>query len=221
MSVRNRRCSLRSNPEGRSSQPPRGGSLRSRTVLMLPRIIRLGFPSGTFVSCLTNFFFTNLLPLSRVLHAFPSYAAWFNPNNVGRSVQFASLLFLSFCHFRLCPDVLLSILFPNTLDVFLSFPHAFCRLFNYTHQHARTHARTHARAHTHTHTHTHIYIYNLRSLKFTVKHLKRSYMFRSHEHPQVAYIVPSLNYNFSKEQCMHPEDDRVIETCRSVLNVLM
>jgi len=30
-----------------------------------------------------------------------------------------------------------------------------------------------------------------------------------------------LNYNFSKEQCMLPEDDRVIETCRSVLNVLM
>jgi len=29
-----------------------------------------------------------------------------------------------------------------------------------------------------------------------------------------------LNYNFSKEQYMFPEDDRVIETCRSVLNVL-
>jgi len=26
-----------------------------------------------------------------------------------------------------------------------------------------------------------------------------------------------LNYNFSKEQCMLPEDDRMIETCRSVL----
>jgi hypothetical protein len=46
-------------------------------------------------------------------------------------------------------------------------------------------------------------------------------MFRSHEHPKVAYIVPSLNYNFSMKQCMLPEDDRVIETCRSVLNVLM
>jgi hypothetical protein len=31
----------------------------------------------------------------------------------------------------------------------------------------------------------------------------------------------SLNYSFSKEQCMLPEDDRAIETCRSVLNVLM
>jgi len=30
-----------------------------------------------------------------------------------------------------------------------------------------------------------------------------------------------LNYTFSKEQYMLPEDDRVIETCRSVLNVLM
>ena len=46
-------------------------------------------------------------------------------------------------------------------------------------------------------------------------------MFRSHDHPQGAYIVPSLNYNFSKEQYMLPEDDRVIETRRSVLNVLM
>jgi len=30
-----------------------------------------------------------------------------------------------------------------------------------------------------------------------------------------------LNCNFSKEQSMFPEDDRMIETCRSVLNVLM
>jgi len=30
-----------------------------------------------------------------------------------------------------------------------------------------------------------------------------------------------LNYKFSKEQSMLPEDDRVIETCRSVLNALM
>jgi len=50
--------------------------------------------------------------------------------------------------------------------------------------------RTNTRTHTHTHTHTHIYIYALRSLKFTLKHLKRSYMFRSHDHPQGAYIVP-------------------------------
>ena len=34
------------------------------------------------------------------------------------------------------------------------------------------------------------YLYYLRSLKFTLKHLKRSYMFRSHDHPQGAYIVP-------------------------------
>ena len=29
-----------------------------------------------------------------------------------------------------------------------------------------------------------------------------------------------LNYNFSKEQYMLPEDDRMLETCRSVLSVL-
>jgi len=51
-----------------------------------------------------------------------------------------------------------------------------------------THTNTYT--HTHTHTHTYIYIYYLRSLKFTLKRLKRSYMFRSHDHPQGAYIVP-------------------------------
>jgi len=30
-----------------------------------------------------------------------------------------------------------------------------------------------------------------------------------------------LNCNFSKEQSKLPEDDRMIETCRSVLSVLM
>jgi len=62
--------------------------------------------------------------------------------------------------------------------LFLSFHRAFCRLFNYTHQHM------------HTHIYTYIYIYYLRSLKFTLKHLKCSYMFRTHDHPQGAYIVP-------------------------------
>jgi len=33
-------------------------------------------------------------------------------------------------------------------------------------------------------------LYYLRSLKVTLKHLKRSYMFRSHDHPQGTYIVP-------------------------------
>ena len=35
-----------------------------------------------------------------------------------------------------------------------------------------------------------IYMYYLRSLKFTLKYLKRSYMFRSHNHPQGAFTVP-------------------------------
>ena len=30
-----------------------------------------------------------------------------------------------------------------------------------------------------------------------------------------------LNCNFSKEQSMLPKDDRMIETCRSILSVLM
>jgi len=32
--------------------------------------------------------------------------------------------------------------------------------------------------------------YSFSDLKFTLKHLKRSYMFRSHDHPQGAYTVP-------------------------------
>jgi len=41
-----------------------------------------------------------------------------------------------------------------------------------------------------TNVYVYIYIYYLRNLKFTLKHLKRSYMFRSYDHPQGAYIVP-------------------------------
>jgi len=134
-----------------------------------------------------------------------------------------------------------------------------------------------------------MHIYSFNDLKFTLKHLKRSYMFRSYDHPQGAYFVPCwsyifktlsdlnepvrcatcslrvnltlhvaqrtsiarlilssiqltqytrhpvtaptqrndvnhwvfLNYNFSKEQGMLPEDDRMIEICRSVLSVLI
>ena len=46
-----------------------------------------------------------------------------------------------------------------------------------------------------THTNTCTFIYSLRSLKFTLKHLKRSYMFQSHDCPQGAYIVPCQSYN--------------------------
>ena len=35
-----------------------------------------------------------------------------------------------------------------------------------------------------------MHIYTFNHLKFTLKHLKRSYMFRSYYHPQGAYIVP-------------------------------
>jgi len=40
-----------------------------------------------------------------------------------------------------------------------------------------------------THTNTCTYTYYLRSLKFTLKHLKCSHMFRSYDHPQVANIA--------------------------------
>ena len=41
-----------------------------------------------------------------------------------------------------------------------------------------------------THTNEHTCVAYLRNLKFTLKHLKRSYMFRSYDHPQAAYTVP-------------------------------
>jgi len=34
-------------------------------------------------------------------------------------------------------------------------------------------------------------------------------------------VAPCFNRNFSKEQSTLPEDDRMIETCRSVLSVLL
>ena len=39
-----------------------------------------------------------------------------------------------------------------------------------------------------THQPMNIYTCYLINLKFTLKHLKRSYMFRSHDHPQGEYI---------------------------------
>ena len=91
-----------------------------------------------------------------------------------------------------------------------------------------------------------MHIYSFNDLKFTLERLKRPYMFRSYDRPQGVYILNSirltqytrhaataptqrndvnhwvfLKYNFSKEQCMLPEDDRMIETCRSVLNWIL
>jgi len=100
---------------------------------------------------------------------------------------------------------------------------------------------------THTNTYTHTYIYCLRSLKFTkftLKHLKRLLCYvnfgavaamlyavqrctaynmaaTAPKLTKISNLLNVLNYNFSKEQYMLPEDDRVIETCRSILNVLM
>jgi len=58
---------------------------------------------------------------------------------------------------------------------------------------------------TNTPTNAYIYIYILfNNIKFILKHLKRV-----------------SNCNFSQEQSMLPEDDRMIETWRSALSVLM
>ena len=38
--------------------------------------------------------------------------------------------------------------------------------------------------------HQQMHTYSFNDLKFTLKHLKCSYMFRSYDHPQGAYIVP-------------------------------
>jgi len=40
-----------------------------------------------------------------------------------------------------------------------------------------------------------MHIYSFNDIKFTLKHLKRSYTFRSYHHPQGAYIVPFCSYS--------------------------
>jgi len=50
---------------------------------------------------------------------------------------------------------------------------------------------------------TNAHICYLINLKFTLKHLKRSYMFLSHDHPQGAYIVPSQRYSLKTLSDLH------------------
>ena len=45
-----------------------------------------------------------------------------------------------------------------------------------------------------------MHIYSFNDLKFTLKYLKRSYMFRSYDHPQGAYIVPCKIYSLKNTQ---------------------
>ena len=66
---------------------------------------------------------------------------------------------------------------------------------HYYFYHFTIHSVDYLITHTNTCTYIYIYIYNLRSLKFTLKHLKCSYMFRSHDHPQGAYIAHCWSYN--------------------------
>jgi len=58
------------------------------------------------------------------------------------------------------------------------------------------------------------------SVRVTLHSLGRSFI-HSTKLTQRSNSLSVLNYNFSKEQYVFPEDDRVIETCRSVLYVLM
>ena len=40
-----------------------------------------------------------------------------------------------------------------------------------------------------------MHIYSFNNLKFTLKHLKRPYVFRSYDHTQEAYFVPYWSYS--------------------------
>jgi len=60
------------------------------------------------------------------------------------------------------------------------------------------------------HTHTHIYICYSINLKFTLKHLKRPYIFRSHDHPQEAYVVPCQRYSLKTLSDLHRYDNFVL-----------
>ena len=46
-------------------------------------------------------------------------------------------------------------------------------------------------------------IYSLTDLKFTLKNLKRSYVFRSYNHPQGVYIVPCYSYGLKTLNDLH------------------
>jgi len=78
----------------------------------------------------------------------------------------------------------------NNWSVYGKINHTYSSCFHRFTVHSVDYLITRINTCTHAHTHTYIYIYYLRSLKFTLKHLKRSYMFRSHDHPQGAYTVP-------------------------------
>ena len=46
-------------------------------------------------------------------------------------------------------------------------------------------------------------IYSFNDLKFTLKHLERSYMFRLYDHPHEAYIVPCQSYSLKTFSDLH------------------
>ena len=48
-----------------------------------------------------------------------------------------------------------------------------------------------------------MHIYSFNDLKFTLKYQKRSYMFRSYDHPQGAYFVPCYSYSLKTLSDLH------------------
>ena len=66
----------------------------------------------------------------------------------------------------------------------------------------------------------HIYIV-FNNLKFTLKHLKRSYVFRSYDHPQGDILCYFGSKSLSVLNCNFSKDDSMIEICSSVLSDLV
>ena len=48
-----------------------------------------------------------------------------------------------------------------------------------------------------------MYIFSFNDLKFTLKHLKRSYIFRSYDHPQEEYNIVIHIYSFNDPTLKH------------------
>ena len=57
-------------------------------------------------------------------------------------------------------------------------------------------------------------IYSFKDLKFTLKHLKRSYMFRSYDHPQGAYTVRAIRRTTHIHSQAHSEQYRLAQYTR-------
>jgi len=66
-----------------------------------------------------------------------------------------------------------------------------------------------------------MHIYSFNDLKFTLKHLKRSYMFPSYDHPQGAYIVPCKSYSLKTLSDLHRYVELVLWQPQHQLTITM